>query len=88
MRLRRKRSSAPRWVPCGPPVIVTQANGAQQVVRPTTMCMDDYEDTVQRPRAIDPTAERNKLKGLQERQRALSKQAEPAIAQCRALYPE
>ncbi len=72
------------WVNCGPPVIVTQANGAQRVVQPARMCMEDYEDTVQRPRAIDPVAERNKLKGLQERQRALSKQAEPAVAQCRA----
>jgi hypothetical protein len=76
------------WVPCAPPVIITQPNGTQQVVQPAQMCMDDYEDTVQRPRAIDPVAERNKLKGLQERQRALSKQAEPAIAQCRTLYPQ
>lgn len=76
------------WVNCGPPVIVTQANGAQRVVQPARMCMEDYEDTVQRPRAIDPVAERNKLKGLQERQRALSKQAEPAVAQCRVLYPQ
>lgn len=77
-----------RWVPCGPPVIITQANGTQQMVQPAPMCLDDYEDTVQRPRAIDPVAERNKLKGLQERQRALTKQAEPAVAQCRALHPQ
>jgi hypothetical protein len=76
------------WVWCSQPVIVTQADGTQQVVQPGQMCLEDYEDTEQRPRAIDPVAERNKLNGLQERQRALTKQAEPAIAQCRQLYPQ
>lgn len=75
------------WVACYPPVVVTTPNG-QQVVQPARMCLEDYEDTATRPRAIDPVAERNKLKGLKERQAALTRQAEPAIAQCRQLYPE
>jgi hypothetical protein len=75
------------WVACYPPVVVTTSDG-QQVVQPARMCLEDYEDTLTRPRAIDPVTERNKLKGLKDRQAALSRQAEPAIAQCRALYPE
>jgi hypothetical protein len=77
-----------RWVYCSPPVVVQAPDGTQRVVQTGAMCLDDYQDIVERPRAIDPVAERNKLKGLQERQRALSRQAEPAIAQCRARYPQ
>ncbi len=77
-----------RWVNCAPPYVVDLGNGNKRVVRPAQMCLDDYADTARRPRAIDPVAERNKLKGLKARQRALSEQAEPAISQCRSRYPE
>ncbi len=77
-----------QWVYCSPPVVVLGPDGTQRVVQPGAMCLDDFQDTVERPRAIDPVAERNKLKGLQERQRVLAKQAEPAIAQCRLQYPQ
>jgi hypothetical protein len=77
-----------RWVYCSPPYVVQMPDGSQRVVRTGEMCLDDFEDTVERPRAIDPVAERNKLKGLQDRQRALTRATEPAIEECRLRYPQ
>jgi len=38
--------------------------------------------------AIDPAAEQRKLDGLLARRKALLAQAEPAIAACKAQFPE
>jgi hypothetical protein len=51
-------------------------------------CLDNVSDTIRRPVAIDPAVEKRKLQNLKERQRALSRAAEPAIAACEARYPE
>ncbi len=76
------------WVYCDDAVIVVQPDGSKTIERSTRMCLDDREETIQRPRAIDPAAEKSKLKGLKDRNAALTKQARPAIAQCRAQHPE
>lgn len=76
------------WVYCDDAVIVVQPDGSRAVERSPRMCLDDREETIQRPRAIDPASEKSKLRGLKERKAALTKQATPAIAQCRALHPE
>lgn len=80
--------STPIWRDCYPPAYVLQPDGTPLIVAGSGMCIDDVQQTVERPAAIDPQAERRKLAGLLERQAVLSKQAAPAVAQCRAIYPE
>jgi hypothetical protein len=80
--------SRPTWVYCDQPVLVTQPDGSQVWALGGGMCMDDYTQTIERPRAIDPGLERRKLDGLTAKQALLTKQATPAIEQCRLLYPE
>jgi hypothetical protein len=75
----------PVWDYCGPPVVV-QPQGGAPVVVPAGLCLDDRAQTVRRPVAIDLDAERRKLAQLQDQRARLARQAEPAIAQCRALY--
>lgn len=55
---------------------------------PPRMCFEPVWDTVKRPVAIDPAAEQRKLDGLVARRGALMAQAGPAIAACKAKYPE
>lgn len=52
------------------------------------MCWEPVRETIQKPVAIDPEAETRKLEGLLARRDAYLKAAEPAIAACRATYPE
>lgn len=54
----------------------------------TRMCWEPNQETIQRPAAIDPEVETRKLEGLLARRDAYLKAAEPAIAACRATYPE
>lgn len=63
---------------------ITGSSGQVQ----TRMCWEPYEETVERPAAIDPEVETRKLEGLLARRDAYLKAAEPAIAACRASYPE
>jgi hypothetical protein len=72
---------------------VTQWEWRMCRVRTTTqtvgqMCWEPVDRTVRRSVPIDPEAERRKLAGLQERYATLTRQAEPAIAACRAAHPE
>ena len=76
------------WVQCDPAVIVVQPDGSRRVARSGRMCLDDRDETITRPRAIDPVSERSKLDGLLARQRALTKQARSAVEQCRLIYPQ
>ena len=55
---------------------------------PPQLCRDEVARQVERPRAIDLAEEARKLDQLQAKRRALSRAAEPAIAQCRAEFPE
>jgi len=55
---------------------------------PRRMCYEPEWDTVKEPVAIDPAAEQRKLEGLLARRAALAQQAEPAVAACKAKFPE
>lgn len=55
---------------------------------PRRMCFEPVWDTVKEPVAIDPAAEQRKLDGLVARRKALLAAAAPAIAACKAKYPE
>ncbi len=55
---------------------------------PPRMCFEPEWETGRRPVAIDPAAEHRKLDGPLARRAALGAAAAPAIAACRAKYPE
>lgn len=57
-------------------------------IRSSAMCWEPYERTVRTAVAIDPAAEERKLAALTSRRTALSERAAPAIAACKAQYPE
>jgi hypothetical protein len=80
--------TVPTWEYCDQPVIVVQPDGTQVWGVGGGMCWDETAQTVDRPRAIDPTVERRKLEALQKQQVVLSKRAGPAIEQCRTMYPQ
>jgi hypothetical protein len=69
------------WEPCfvGRPV----AND-----RHSDMCWEPYERTVRKAVAIDPAVEKRKLAALTARRKVLVSQAAPAVAACKAQYPE
>lgn len=69
------------WVDCTPRPAIGQP------VRPR-MCWETEPYTVKKPKAIDLEEEKRKLDSLQTKRRDLLRQAEGAIAQCRALHPE
>lgn len=52
------------------------------------MCLDDVDDVVRRPQAIDLNAEAAKLASLKAKRAAQAKAASPYIAACKAQYPE
>jgi hypothetical protein len=75
----------PVWEPCwygGLPA----AEG--QKPRPPRMCMDEEARTTRKAVAIDLAAEGRKLEGLKAKRKALAKASAPAVAQCKAQYPE
>lgn len=76
-----------RWVLCRPRP-APQTDEANHEHARAEMCLDDYPDTEIRPRAINLADEADKLRAMKVKRVALAKAATPAIAQCRALYPE
>lgn len=74
-----------RWEVCGPPP-PPPAEG-EEPQRPR-MCLEDVPQTTRRAVAIDLAAEAAKLKGLKAKRAEQAKAAAPAIAQCKARYPE
>ncbi|MFN3937597.1 MAG: hypothetical protein ACK4KW_08455 [Gemmobacter sp.] len=70
-----------RYVPCR---IGTDAAGNPVWSR----CLEDFSRTATRPVAIDLDAERRKLASMQRKRAELARAAGPAIAECRARYPE
>ncbi len=56
--------------------------------RPPKLCFEAVPDTVTRPKAIDLRAEADKLASMRAKRAALARAAQPAIAQCKAQYPE
>lgn len=70
------------WVRCQPHVRPGQPDPGPQ------MCLDDVDDVVRRPQAIDLNAEAAKLASLKAKRAAQAKAASPYIAACKAQYPE
>lgn len=78
-----------RWVPCGLPPPPPTAPGAKPPPPPPPrMCLRDLTRVVQRPEAIDIAAETRKLAQLKLKRRELTRAAGPAVAACKAAYPE
>lgn len=71
------------WVYCDRPAVPEG-----QPAPPPRMCLDEQAETVTRPKAIDLAAEATKLAGLVAKRRQLARAAEPAIARCKAEFPE
>ena len=72
----------PEFVDCSP--LATEANPNP---RPQ-MCMDDRPVTVTRPVAVDLGAEQAKLTSMLKRRTEMAKALSPAVADCRARYPQ
>ena len=71
------------WDTCLDPVVVD----GQTQFRPRP-CRKERAYIVDRPKAIDLTAEAAKLESLKAKRKDLARAAEPVIAQCKAQYPE
>ena len=74
--------SVPVFQPCfGPP------SGAYFYGGPLT-CSGNWNQTVLRPSAIDLNAEAAKLATMQKKRDQLAHQLAPAVAECKARYPQ
>lgn len=72
-----------RWVRCYEP-----SSGEEGAPPRPTLCLDEVEQIVTRPKAIDLKDEAEKLASLKAKRATLAKEAQPAIAACKAQYPE
>jgi hypothetical protein len=81
--------SRPVWRYCAPPPLPVPGDGipAPEPAKPR-LCLDDDEETVTRPKAIDLSAEQSKLDGLKAKRKQLSAAADRSVAACRKAYPE
>lgn len=79
--------SRPVWVQCTPVVLQPQADGAPPLPSPR-LCLDDYEETVTRPKAIDLAEEQSKLSGLKAKRAELAIAAKRSVTACQNAYPE
>lgn len=81
--------SRPVWRYCAPPPMPLPVDGspAPEPAKPR-LCLDDDEEIVTRPKAIDLGAEQSKLSGLKAKRQQLSAAADRSIAACRRAYPE
>ncbi len=71
------------WLPCPmPPVAEGETPPSPQ------LCRGTERDTETRPKAINLRAEAKTLESLKIKRKALARQATPAIAQCKAEFPE
>ena len=77
------------WVRCAPypPPPPIEGAPAPEPASPT-LCLDDREDTITRPKAIDLAAEQSKLSGLKAKRKTLAIAGDRSIAACRKAYPE
>ena len=77
------------WVTCQPIIVQPPVEGAPPPP-PTAprLCLEDEEETITRPKAIDLGAERVKLTGLKAKRKELSLAANRSIAACQKAYPE
>jgi hypothetical protein len=77
------------WVTCDPLPVPPPVDGAPPLPPAAPrLCLDDREQTVTRPVAIDLAAEQAKLAGLKTKRKQLALAADRSIAACRKSYPE
>lgn len=77
------------WVRCDPIIVPPPAEGAPPPVpKAPRLCLEDEEETITRPKAIDLAAEQSKLSGLKAKRKQLSVAANRSIAACQKAYPE
>ena len=77
------------WVPCAPIAAPPPIEGAPAPEPPKPrLCLDDKDETVTRPVAIDLVAERSTLNGLKAKRTDLARAANRSIIACRKAYPE
>lgn len=55
---------------------------------PPQLCLEEISEVETRPKAINLADEAEKLASMQDKRRALVAAAAPAVAQCRATFPE
>lgn len=72
-----------RWVRCYEP-----SSSEEGAAPRATLCRDEVEQIVTRPKAINLEDEAAKLASLKRKRTALGTEARPAIAACKAQYPE
>jgi hypothetical protein len=84
------QTTEPRYVLCpGPRRVVTRPDGTQVVVdEAPRYCWRDVTVTAERPRAIDVAAERRILASTRAERTRKAREAERAVAECRARFPE
>ncbi len=77
------------WVNCAPWPEPRPVEGAP-VPRYSSprLCLEDRDETITRPVAIDLAAEQSKLSGLKAKRKQLAAAGERSIAACRKAYPE
>ena len=73
-----------RWVVCGP----GQPGAPGQPPGPPEMCFEEVPRIEIRRREVDLAAERRALAALQSDRRRMEATAAPAIAACKAKYPQ
>lgn len=78
-----------RWVQCPVALPPPVAEGeTPPPPPPPQLCRDEVRETETRPQSIDLNAEARKLASMQEKRAILVRNAQPAIAQCKAQFPE
>lgn len=77
------------WVRCDPFPTPPPVDGTPARAPPSPrLCLDDRDETITRPKAIDLAAEQAKLSGLKTKRKTLALAANQSIAGCREAYPE
>ncbi|MDN5785976.1 hypothetical protein [Pseudorhodobacter sp.] len=73
-----------RWMVCRAAIPATATTPAQ----PAEMCLQSYDYTETRPKAINLADQRQTLGELKKKRVQLEKAARPAIAGCKLAHPE
>jgi hypothetical protein len=77
-----------RWVLCAPPPPPPVEGTPPPEPPKPRMCLDEVTETETRPVAINLADEADKLATMKKKRTALVKASAPAIAACKATYPE
>lgn len=77
------------WVQCAPIAVPPPAEGEPPPPPPAPrLCLEDQDETITRPKAIDLASEQSKLSGLKAKRKQLSAAANRSITACQKAYPE